>query len=151
MRQLRLAFAHSTLVPGGRPCRGVPLEVMLRLANTLGVDPWICIPHKADDRFVTTYAQASRWAVHGRPAAAPLQLVSQPPARWMPGALCCPPDFLSDRCTICTMCMPCPARLLSNPLQIVKSLLAPGLRVHVEYSNEVTSGAVCGLYRACSA
>ncbi|PRW57604.1 Cellulose-binding domain [Chlorella sorokiniana] len=60
--------------------RGVPLETMIRLANTLGVDPWICIPHKADDQLVTTYAQ------------------------------------------------------------IVKSLLAPRLRVHVEYSNEVWNG-----------
>ncbi|KAI7836073.1 hypothetical protein COHA_010042 [Chlorella ohadii] len=60
--------------------RGVPLEAMIRLANALQADPWICIPHKANDQLVATYAQ------------------------------------------------------------VVKSLLSPGLRAHVEYSNEVWNG-----------
>ena len=28
---------------------GVPIEVMIDLANTLHVDPWFCIPHQASD------------------------------------------------------------------------------------------------------
>lgn len=32
--------------------RGVPLEIIVELSNRLGVDPWICIPHRADDRYV---------------------------------------------------------------------------------------------------
>ena len=32
--------------------RGVPLETCIDLANQLGADPWICIPHRADDDFV---------------------------------------------------------------------------------------------------
>ena len=37
--------------------RGVPLEVLLALANVLGADPWLCIPHRADDAYVTAFAQ----------------------------------------------------------------------------------------------
>ncbi len=36
--------------------RGVPLEVMLDLANTLQADPWLCIPHLADDDCVRNFA-----------------------------------------------------------------------------------------------
>ncbi|MFM7320730.1 MAG: hypothetical protein ACKO5K_04300 [Armatimonadota bacterium] len=32
--------------------RGVPLETCIDLANALEADPWICIPHQADDEFV---------------------------------------------------------------------------------------------------
>ncbi len=32
---------------------GVPYEVMIQLANTLQVDPWINVPHLADDNYVT--------------------------------------------------------------------------------------------------
>ncbi|HEX2541632.1 MAG TPA: hypothetical protein VHM00_11190 [Caldimonas sp.] len=35
---------------------GVPLEVMIDLANTLGVDPWFCIPHQATDDYVRQFA-----------------------------------------------------------------------------------------------
>ena len=35
---------------------GVSLEYMVELANALGMDPWICIPHKADDDFVRNAA-----------------------------------------------------------------------------------------------
>ncbi|MCB9634256.1 MAG: hypothetical protein H6721_19200 [Sandaracinus sp.] len=31
---------------------GVPLEIVAELANRIGVDAWICIPHRADDRYV---------------------------------------------------------------------------------------------------
>jgi hypothetical protein len=36
--------------------RGVPVEVMVDLANTLLADPWFCIPHLADDNYVTQFA-----------------------------------------------------------------------------------------------
>jgi hypothetical protein len=36
--------------------RGVPLEVMIDLANTLHVSPWFNIPHKASDDFVQKFA-----------------------------------------------------------------------------------------------
>lgn len=36
--------------------RGVPLEVMIQLANTLNASPWFNMPHAADDNFVTQFA-----------------------------------------------------------------------------------------------
>jgi hypothetical protein len=36
--------------------RGVPVEVMVRLANEIGADPWFTIPHQADDAYVTAFA-----------------------------------------------------------------------------------------------
>jgi hypothetical protein len=36
--------------------RGVPIETMLDLANTLQADPWLCVPHKADDDFIERHA-----------------------------------------------------------------------------------------------
>lgn len=38
--------------------RGVPVEVMIALANTAKVDPWFCMPHQADDDFVRKFARA---------------------------------------------------------------------------------------------
>ena len=35
---------------------GVPVEVMIDLANTLHVDPWFCIPHQASDDYVRQFA-----------------------------------------------------------------------------------------------
>jgi Ca2+-binding RTX toxin-like protein len=35
---------------------GVPLELMLQLANQVGTDPWICVPHTADDALVRAMA-----------------------------------------------------------------------------------------------
>ncbi|MBR9650567.1 calcium-binding protein [Thalassovita aquimarina] len=40
--------------------RGVPLELMLRLANEIGADPWFNMPHKADDDFVRQFAETVR-------------------------------------------------------------------------------------------
>jgi hypothetical protein len=40
--------------------RGVPLETMIELANTLEADPWFCLPHLADDDFVRRTAQTIR-------------------------------------------------------------------------------------------
>ena len=37
--------------------RGVPIEVLITLANTLKSDPWFTIPHSADDDYVTQLAQ----------------------------------------------------------------------------------------------
>ncbi|WP_238365021.1 calcium-binding protein [Mesobacterium pallidum] len=38
--------------------RGVPVEVMLALANQIGADPWFTIPHLADDTYVSRFAEA---------------------------------------------------------------------------------------------
>jgi hypothetical protein len=40
--------------------RGVPLEVMIRLANDLDADPWFNIPHKAKDSYITAFATMVR-------------------------------------------------------------------------------------------
>lgn len=40
--------------------RGAALEVMIDLANTLSADPWFCIPHQADDSYVTRCARLLR-------------------------------------------------------------------------------------------
>ena len=39
---------------------GVPIEVMIDLANTLHVDPWFCIPHQASDDYVRRFATLVR-------------------------------------------------------------------------------------------
>ncbi|HMY83943.1 MAG: T9SS type A sorting domain-containing protein [Saprospiraceae bacterium] len=36
--------------------RGVPYEMMAALGNELGKDIWVCVPHRADDDFVTQMA-----------------------------------------------------------------------------------------------
>lgn len=40
--------------------KGVPLEVMIELANVLGADPWFTIPHGASDAYVTKFAEMVR-------------------------------------------------------------------------------------------
>ncbi|WGW04468.1 calcium-binding protein [Tropicibacter oceani] len=35
---------------------GVPAEVMIRLANQIGADPWFTMPHMADDDYVRNFA-----------------------------------------------------------------------------------------------
>ena len=37
--------------------RGVPLEVMIALANQLNADPWFNIPHSANNNFIRQYAK----------------------------------------------------------------------------------------------
>lgn len=37
--------------------RGVPLEIMVELANRLNAHPWFSFPHEADDNYITQYAQ----------------------------------------------------------------------------------------------
>lgn len=39
---------------------GVPVEVMLQLANQLEADPWFTLPHMADDDFVRNFARLVR-------------------------------------------------------------------------------------------
>ncbi|WP_204112520.1 calcium-binding protein [Shimia biformata] len=40
--------------------RGVPVEVMLSLANGIGADPWMTLPHMADDTYVASFALTVR-------------------------------------------------------------------------------------------
>lgn len=40
--------------------KGVPLEIMVDLANQLGADPWFTIPHAANDEYVRSFAQLVR-------------------------------------------------------------------------------------------
>ena len=37
--------------------KGVPVEVMVDLANRLHADPWFCMPHQADDDYVRRFAE----------------------------------------------------------------------------------------------
>jgi hypothetical protein len=46
---------HATYTP-----RGVPLEVMIRLANETGTEPWFTLPHLANDAFITQMARLIR-------------------------------------------------------------------------------------------
>jgi len=39
---------------------GAPVEIMVRLANEAGVDPWFTMPHAADDDYVRTFASYVR-------------------------------------------------------------------------------------------
>ena len=39
---------------------GVPVGIMVRLANEAGVDPWFTMPHEADDDFVRAFATQVR-------------------------------------------------------------------------------------------
>jgi hypothetical protein len=40
--------------------RGVPVEVMVRLANRIGADPWVNMPHAADDGYMRAFAEYMR-------------------------------------------------------------------------------------------
>lgn len=40
--------------------RGVPLSLMVDLANSVGADPWFNMPHQADDDYVRRYAEYVR-------------------------------------------------------------------------------------------
>lgn len=40
--------------------RGVPVEVMLALANRIGVDPWFNMPHLADNNYIRRFAEMVR-------------------------------------------------------------------------------------------
>jgi hypothetical protein len=60
---------HSTQTDwAGRPqasdfsynWRGVPVEVLVGLANRVGADPWFNVPHMADDGYVRSFAEMVR-------------------------------------------------------------------------------------------
>jgi hypothetical protein len=36
--------------------KGVPVEIMVRLANEIGAEPWFTLPHKANDAYVREFA-----------------------------------------------------------------------------------------------
>ena len=42
---------------GKEGVRGIPLEIMVELANQLNADPWINIPHKANNAYIYHYAK----------------------------------------------------------------------------------------------
>ncbi len=44
--------------------KGVALELMIELVNELGADAWFCMPHKADDNYVTQFATMVRDNIH---------------------------------------------------------------------------------------
>ncbi|MFZ5963203.1 calcium-binding protein [Thalassococcus sp. BH17M4-6] len=46
--------------------RGVPIEVMLKLANQIGADPWFTLPHMADDAYVRAFAEAVKTGLDPR-------------------------------------------------------------------------------------
>ncbi len=37
--------------------RGVPVELLVRLSNQVGADPWFTLPHMADDRYFRNFAE----------------------------------------------------------------------------------------------
>jgi hypothetical protein len=39
---------------------GVPIEVMIRLSNRVGADPWFNMPHAADDAYIRRFAEQVR-------------------------------------------------------------------------------------------
>jgi len=40
--------------------RGVPLEILLALANETGAEPWFTLPHQADDAFIRAFGEGVR-------------------------------------------------------------------------------------------
>ena len=49
----KVADAHYTV-------KGVPVEIMVELSNTLKTDPWFTMPHLADDDYITKFAEYVR-------------------------------------------------------------------------------------------
>jgi hypothetical protein len=45
---------------------GVPVEIMVKLANRLEVEPWFTMPHRADDNYVRRFAAAVREQLDSR-------------------------------------------------------------------------------------
>lgn len=42
---------------GKEGVRGIPLEIIIRLANQIKADPWLNLPHRADNHYVHMYAR----------------------------------------------------------------------------------------------
>ena len=49
---------------GTQTVRGVALEYMIQLCNTLHREPWFCMPHLADDRYVRKFAEHVKANLH---------------------------------------------------------------------------------------
>jgi hypothetical protein len=63
-KQLTYAFQNDSRgAPTGNP-GGVALEYMIQLCNELEADPWFCMPAKADDSYVTQFAQYVKGNLH---------------------------------------------------------------------------------------
>jgi len=65
-------------VPGGDA--GVPLSLLLDLANQAGTDPWLCVPHAASDAYVRAFARLVRDRLAGHLVA----YVARSNERWNP-------------------------------------------------------------------
>ncbi|PSF38702.1 cellulose-binding protein [Aphanothece hegewaldii CCALA 016] len=48
---------RPTLTDASWATTGTPVEVMVKLANSLDIDPWFCMPHLATNEYVTNFAQ----------------------------------------------------------------------------------------------
>jgi hypothetical protein len=46
----------NTVYANGELPIGVPVEIMVALANQLGIMPWFCMPHLATDNYVSSFA-----------------------------------------------------------------------------------------------
>ncbi len=46
--------------------KGVPLEVMIELANAVGAEPWFTLPHRATDAYFDAFAQIVRSQLNGQ-------------------------------------------------------------------------------------
>lgn len=53
-------WADRPLVSDVSYAQGVPVEVMIALANQLQINPWFNLPHQGDDDFVRAFAQMVR-------------------------------------------------------------------------------------------
>ncbi|WP_170925206.1 calcium-binding protein [Roseovarius gaetbuli] len=51
---------RPTLSDASYVWRGVPVEVMVALANEVGADPWFNMPHAADDAYMRAFAELVR-------------------------------------------------------------------------------------------
>jgi hypothetical protein len=47
---------RPNLTSGNWNTRGIPVELIVELSNTLGIDPWFTIPWNCDDDYVTQFA-----------------------------------------------------------------------------------------------
>ncbi|MCF8308908.1 MAG: T9SS type A sorting domain-containing protein [Bacteroidales bacterium] len=44
---------------------GIAIEYAIRLCNTLQTDAWFCVPHRADDNYITNFAEMVRDSLDG--------------------------------------------------------------------------------------
>lgn len=73
--------APATGITGNRST-GIAWEYMISLANELGKDLWICVPHLATETYVTKLAQLMRYGSDGRePYTSPQANPVYPPLR----------------------------------------------------------------------